>query len=243
MPPFLPFLNVLHQEPTQLGVSGHPCSLSGRTIDTDFLGPLEITTVVALIVSWTSAGDNCTVDGGDGDCRMVTGATTVISGRGDGSLGDVNGKTTGGRSFLATAEDSEEDSSRVPIVRFVILLSMVGGGVGVLDRGKLATSRLTERDLIDPNVWSGDKLAPTEGTIPLLTDPDVTRNGRGVGQGEAGALLTELLVLERVLWGHCGGPPNAPGLVLPPRLQHSAHGVIGVPVTPVVLDPVTGLRG
>ena len=65
-----------------------------------------------------------------------------------------------------------------------------------------------------------------------LTDPDVTRNGRGVGQGEAGALLTELLVLERVLLGHCGGPPNAPGLVLPPRLQHSAHVVIGVPVTP-----------
>jgi len=45
---------------------------------------------------------------------------------------------------------------------------MLGGGVGVLDRGKLATSRLTERDLIEPNVWSGDKLAPTEGTIPLL---------------------------------------------------------------------------
>jgi len=45
---------------------------------------------------------------------------------------------------------------------------MFGGGVGVLDRGKLATSRLTERDLIEPNVWSGDKLAPTEGTIPLL---------------------------------------------------------------------------
>jgi hypothetical protein len=45
---------------------------------------------------------------------------------------------------------------------------MFGGGVGVLERGKLATSRLTERDLIEPNVWSGDKLAPTEGTIPLL---------------------------------------------------------------------------
>jgi len=45
---------------------------------------------------------------------------------------------------------------------------MFGGGVGVLDSGKLATSRLTERDLIEPNVWSGDKLAPTEGTIPLL---------------------------------------------------------------------------
>jgi hypothetical protein len=70
------------------------------------------------------------------------------------------------------------------------------------------------------------------GKAPHLTDPDVTRNGRGVGQGEAGALLTELLVLDRVLWGHCGGPPNAPGLALPPRLQQSAHGVKGVPVTP-----------
>ena len=47
-------------------------------------------------------------------------------------------------------------------------LSMFGGGVGVLDRGKLATSRLTDRDLIEPNVWSGDRLAPTDGTIPLL---------------------------------------------------------------------------
>lgn len=198
---------------------------------------------VALIVSWNSAGDNCAVDGGDGNCRMVTGATIVISGLGDGSLGDDNGATTGGRSFLAMAEGSDEDSSGEPTVGLVVLLSMFGGGVGVLDRGKLATSRLTERDLMEPNVWSGDKLAPTEGTIPLLTDPDVTRNGRGVGQGEAGALLTELLVLDRVLWGHCGGPPNAPGLLLPPRLQHSAHGVTGVPVTPVVLDTVTGLRG
>jgi hypothetical protein len=40
--------------------------------------------------------------------------------------------------------------------------------VGVLDRGKLATSRVTERDRIDPNVWSGDRLAPTDGTMPLL---------------------------------------------------------------------------
>lgn len=122
MPPFLHFLNVLGQDSTQLGVSGHPCSLSGRTIDTDFLGPLEITTVVALIVSWTSAGDNFTVDGGDGDCRIVTGATIIISGRNGGSLGDVNGTTTGGRSFLAIAEGSGEDSSVVPIVGLVILL-------------------------------------------------------------------------------------------------------------------------
>lgn len=47
-------------------------------------------------------------------------------------------------------------------------------------------------------------------------DPDVTRNGRGVGHGEAGALLTELLVLDTVLWGHCGGPPNVPGFTLVP---------------------------
>jgi hypothetical protein len=51
---------------------------------------------------------------------------------------------------------------------FELYLSIVGGGVGVLDRGKLATSRLTERDRIDPNVWSGDRLAPTEGTMALL---------------------------------------------------------------------------
>jgi hypothetical protein len=72
-----------------------------------------------------------------------------------------------------------------------------------------------------------------------LTDPDVTRNGRGVGQGEAGVLLTELLVLERVLCGHCGGPANAPSLVLPPRLQHSAHGVTGVPVIPTKQNWIT----
>jgi len=105
-----------------LGVSGHPCSLSGRTIDTDFLGPLEITMAVALIVSWTSAGDNCAVDGGDGDCRTVTGATTVISGLGDGSLGGDNGATTGGRSYLAMVEGSEEDSSGEPTVGLVVLL-------------------------------------------------------------------------------------------------------------------------
>lgn len=60
----------------------------------------------------------------------------------------------------------------------------------------------------------------------------MTRNGRGVGQGEAGVLLTELLVLDKVLWGHCGGPPNVPGLALPPRLQQSAHCDTGVPLIP-----------
>lgn len=43
-----------------------------------------------------------------------------------------------------------------------------GGGVGVRDRGKLATSLVTDSDRIDPNVWSGDKLAPTLCTMPLL---------------------------------------------------------------------------
>lgn len=202
-----------------------------------------MTTAVALMVSWTSVRGDHIAGGANGDCGIVTGATTVISGRGDGSSGGVNGTTTGRRSFLVVAEVTEEDSSTVPNVGLVILLSIVGGGVGVLERGKLATSRLTERDRIDPNVWSGDRLAPTEGTMPLLTDPDVTRNGRGVGQGEAGVLLTELLVLDKVLWGHCGGPPNVPGLALPPRLQQSAHCDTGVPLKPIDLDPVTGLRG
>jgi len=80
---------------------------------------------VALIVSWTSPGDNCAVDGGDGDCRMVTGATIVISGLGDGSLGDNNGTATGGRSFLAMAEGCEEDSSAEPTVGLVILLKQI----------------------------------------------------------------------------------------------------------------------
>lgn len=80
---------------------------------------------VALIVSCNSQGDNCPVDGGDGDCRMVTGATIVISGLGDGSLGDDNGTTTGGRSFLAIAVGSEEVSSGEPTVGLVILLKYI----------------------------------------------------------------------------------------------------------------------
>lgn len=77
---------------------------------------------VALIVSCTSPGDNRAVDGGDGDCWMVTGATIVISGLGDGSLGGDNGTTTGGRSFLAMAEGSEEDLSGEPTAGLVVLL-------------------------------------------------------------------------------------------------------------------------
>ena len=59
--------------------------------------------------------------------------------------------------------------------------------------------------------------------IAYLTEPEVTRKGSGVGHGEAGVLLTELLVLDSVLWGHCGGPPKVPGLALPPLRQHNAH--------------------
>jgi hypothetical protein len=96
-------------------------------IETDFLGPLVTTIAVALTVSWTCAaariGGDCAAagGGGDGDCGTVTGATTVISGRGDGSLVGDNGATTGGRSFLVVTEVSEEDSSVIPKVGLIIL--------------------------------------------------------------------------------------------------------------------------
>lgn len=50
--------------------------------------------------------------------------------------------------------------------RYTNLSNVEGGGVGVLDRGKLATSRPAARDLIDPNGWSGDSWA-TGATMPL----------------------------------------------------------------------------
>lgn len=81
-----------------------------------------MTSAVALIVSWTSVRGDRIVGGAGGDCGIVTGATTVISGRDDGNSGGVNGTTTGGRSFLAVAEVIEEDSSIVPNVGLVILL-------------------------------------------------------------------------------------------------------------------------
>jgi hypothetical protein len=44
-----------------------------------------------------------------------------------------------------------------------------GGGVGVRESGKLATSLVTESDLMDPKVWSGERFAPALiCTIPLL---------------------------------------------------------------------------
>jgi hypothetical protein len=53
---------------------------------------------------------------------MVTGATTVISCRCDGSLHGDNGATTGERSFLVVAEVSEEDSSVVAKAGLAILV-------------------------------------------------------------------------------------------------------------------------
>jgi hypothetical protein len=84
-----------------------------------------MTSAVALTVSWISVRADCTVGGVSSDCGKVTGATTVISGRGDGSSGGVNGTTTGGRSFLAVPEVTEEDSSTVPNVGFVILVKYI----------------------------------------------------------------------------------------------------------------------
>lgn len=51
--------------------------------------------------------------------------------------------------------------------------------------------------------------------IAYPTDPDVTRNGNGVGHWLWGELAKELLVLDTWLWGHWGGPTEiAPGPLL-----------------------------
>jgi hypothetical protein len=84
-----------------------------------------MTTAVALTVFWASVRGDCIVGGASGDCGIVTGATTVISGRGDGTSAGVNGTTTGGRSFLAVPEVIEEDSSTVPSVVFDILVKYI----------------------------------------------------------------------------------------------------------------------
>lgn len=45
-----------------------------------------------------------------------------------------------------------------------------------------------------------------------LTEPDVTKNGSGVGHWLCGELANELLVLDTWLCGHWGGPTAiAPG--------------------------------
>lgn len=54
------------------------------------------------------------------------------------------------------------------------------------------------------------------------TDPELTRNGNGVGHWLWGELAMELLVLETWLWGHCGGPTAmAPGPLF--RGKHNPH--------------------
>lgn len=159
---------------------------------------------------------------GGGRCD---GATTRTSGRGEASL---SGLPTLARSSALVS---------VAVLR-------CGGGVGVLDRGKLATSLVTDSDRIDPNVWSGDKLAPTLCTIPLLTEPEVTKNGIGVGHGLNGELLTELRVLLNTECGHCGGPPCAPEDAFPPLLEERPfrQGIFDQPLTslpdkPSILTP------
>lgn len=53
------------------------------------------------------------------------------------------------------------------IERIITNLSQaIGGGVGVLDKGKLATSRPAAKDLMEPNGWSGDNCIAV-GTRPL----------------------------------------------------------------------------
>lgn len=49
----------------------------------------------------------------------------------------------------------------------VLFIYLIGGGVGDLDNGKLATSRDIARDLIEPKVCSGLKGAPSTEAIPL----------------------------------------------------------------------------
>lgn len=48
-----------------------------------------------------------------------------------------------------------------------------------------------------------------------LTEPEVTKNGIGVGHGLNGELLTELRVLLNTECGHCGGPTCPPEDALP----------------------------
>lgn len=47
------------------------------------------------------------------------------------------------------------------------LSKTASGGVGVLDKGKLATSRLAAKDLMEPNGCSGDASWAVTGINPL----------------------------------------------------------------------------
>lgn len=66
-----------------------------------------------------------------------------------------------------------------------------------------------------------------------LTEPDVTKNGIGVGHGFNGELLTELRVLLNTECGHCGGPTCAPAVALPPLLEERPfrQGIFDQPLT------------
>lgn len=107
------------------------------------------------------------------------------------------------------------------------LRSIVDGGLGVLDSGKLATSLLTLRERIEPKVLSGDTSAPAEATRPL-TDPSVTKKGKGVGQGEGGAEDTLERLLETVECGHLGVGASRSALLDRPHHGHGNHRRPGV---------------
>lgn len=100
------------------------------------------------------------------------------------------------------------------------LRSMVEGGLGVLESGKLATSLLTLSDRMEPKVWSGDTRAPAEATRPL-TEPSVTRKGSGVGQGDGGAEDTLDRELDTVECGHFGVVVSTSVLDERPHHRHS----------------------
>lgn len=69
--------------------------------------------------------------------------------------------------------------------------------------------------------------------ISHLTEPEVTKNGIGVGHGLRGELLTELRVLLNTECGHCGGPACAPADAFPPLLEERPfrQGILDHPLT------------
>lgn len=51
---------------------------------------------------------------------------------------------------------------------------LIGGGVGDLDNGKLATSLDIAKDLMDPNAWSGLRGAPRTDAMPLKCNENIS---------------------------------------------------------------------
>lgn len=115
------------------------------------------------------------------------------------------------------------------------------GGEGVRESGNDATSLDTERERIEPNVWSGETFAPIDVTMPLLMEPEVTRKGIGVGHGLGGVELMEDLVLMSRVCGHWGG--LRPTTSRPSRSGRPKHRPQPESDFPMALEPVTGLRG